>query len=182
MPPGWLDLFHVNSRGLCRGDSRLVAFYRHEVNADIFLDSLRHRKTLPAGGQVNILLLPSALICAENAQRGAGQQILEQVHHVVEVGIGLIKLNGRELWVVLCVHALVAEDAADLIHTLDTAHDEALEVELGGDAQIHIDIQRIVVGYKRSGRRAAGNGVENGRLDLHIAASVKEGAHIAYEL
>ena len=54
---------------------------------------------------------------------GGGQQILEQVHHVVEVGIGLVELDGGELRVVFGVHALVAEDPANLIHPVHAAHD-----------------------------------------------------------
>ena len=39
---------------------------------------------------------------------------------------GLIELAGGELGVMLGVHTLVAEDAADLVHTLHAADDQAL--------------------------------------------------------
>ena len=56
------------------------------------------------------------------------RQLLEQIHHVVKIGICLIKLNGGELGIVLGVHALVAEDAAYLVHTLDAADNKALQI------------------------------------------------------
>ena len=71
------------------------------------------------------------------------------------------------------VHALVAEDAADLIHALHAADDQALEGQLGRDAHVHVDIERIVVGNERTRGRAAGNGVEDGGLDLDIAHIVQ---------
>ena len=82
----------------------------------------------------------------------------------------------------LGVHALVAEDAAYLIDTLNAADDEALEVELRCNAQEHVDIKGIVMGNERSCGSTAGDGVENRCLDLHEAASVKERTDIAYKL
>ena len=73
-------------------------------------------------------------------------QLLYQIHHAVEIGESLIQLDAGELRVVLGVHALVAEDAAHLVHTVHTAHDEALEVQLGLDAQHHVHVQAVVVG------------------------------------
>ncbi len=103
----------------------------------------------------------------------ARRTALDDIHHVVEIGVGLIELHRGELGVVLGVHALVAEDAADLIHPLHAAHDQALQGQLGGDAHIHIDIQRIVVGDEGTGGGAAGDGVEHGGLHLHIAHIVQ---------
>ena len=82
----------------------------------------------PAGGQVDLLALPLHLIGAQDLLGGGGEQVLEQIHHAVEVGVGLVELHGGELGVVLGVHALVAEDAADLIHPVQAAHDQPLQV------------------------------------------------------
>ncbi|MPN32215.1 hypothetical protein SDC9_179691 [bioreactor metagenome] len=103
---------------------------------------------------------------------GTGQKRLEEVHHVMEVGVGLIQLHRRKLRVMLGVHTLVAEDAADLINPFQTAHHQPLEVQLSGDAHIHIQIQSIVVGDEGSGGGAAGDGVEHRGLHLHVAALV----------
>ena len=51
----------------------------------------------------------------------------------------------------LGVHALVAEDAAHLIHPVKAAHDQPLQRQLGFNAQIHIHIQGIVMGDKGPG-------------------------------
>ena len=81
----------------------------------------------------------------------------------------------------LCVHALVAEDAADLVHTLDAADNKAFEIKFGRYTQEHVDIQRIVMRYERTCGRAAGDGVKYGSFDLHVASAVEERADIAYE-
>ena len=53
------------------------------------------------GGQVDLLALPLHLVGAQNFLGSRGQQVLEEVHHVVEVGIGLVELNGGKLRVML---------------------------------------------------------------------------------
>ena len=46
------------------------------------------------------------------------------------------------------------------------AHEEALEVQFGGDSQIDVDAQRVVVRDERPGGRPTGDRVEGGPLDL----------------
>ena len=67
--------------------------------------------------------------------------------------------------------ALVAEDPADLEHPLDAADDQPLEVQLERDAQVQVDVERVVVGDERPGVGAAGLDVEHRRLDLDEAVA-----------
>ena len=180
--PGRLLAVHVHARGLRGGHGLGVAVDGHEVHAQVLVDSLGHGHARPAGSQRDVLALPVDLVCAEYLHRSAAEQVFKQVHHVVEVGVGLVQLDGGELGVVTGVHSLVAEDAAELVNALDAADDKALERQLGGYTQIHVHIQRIVVGYKGSRRRAAGDGVQHRRLDFHVSAAFQEAADIAHEL
>ena len=107
--------------------------------------------------------------------------ILGNVHHAVVIGVCLVQLDGGELRVVLGVHALVAENTADLIYLLKAAHDQALEVQLGRNAHVHIDVERIVVRDERARRRAARDGVETRGLDLHKAAAIHKLTDLAHD-
>jgi len=93
-------------------------------------------------------------------------------------GVGHVELADRELGVVREVDALVAEDAADLVHAVEAADDELLEVELGRDAHEEVEVERVVVRDEGLGRRAAGDLVHHGRLDLEEAEVVEELAHV----
>ncbi len=104
---------------------------------------------------------------------GLRDQHLGDVHHVVPVAERLVELHHRELRVVAGRHALVAEDPADLEHPLHAADDQALEVELERDAQIQIDVERVVVGDERAGVRAARLDVQHRGLDLDEPAIVQ---------
>ena len=82
----------------------------------------------------------------------------------------------------LGVHTLVAEDAADLIHPVQAAHNQPLQGQLCGDTHIHIDVQSVVVGDEGPGSGAAGNGVQHRRLYLHIAPFIQEVPDVLDEL
>jgi hypothetical protein len=71
----------------------------------------------------------------------------------VVVRVGLVELEHGELGVVLGADAFVAEVAVDLVDAVEAADDQALEVELGRDAQEEIEIERVVV--RLEGRAAA---------------------------
>jgi hypothetical protein len=94
--------------------------------------------------------------------------------------MGPVELEHGELGVVPGRDALVAEVAVDLVDLLQAADHQALEVQLGRHAQVEIQIERVVVGDERPGRRAAGDVVHHRRLDFEKTARVEEvpdGAH-----
>jgi hypothetical protein len=50
---------------------------------------------------------------------------------------------------------LVAEVLGQLVDALQAANDQALQVELGRDAQVEVAVQRVVVRCERARERAA---------------------------
>ncbi len=107
--------------------------------------------------------------------------ILGNVHHALIIGVCLIQLDGGELRVMTGVHALVAEDTADLVDVLETADDQTLEVQLGRNTQVHVDVQRIVMGDERTCCRTARDGVEARGLNLHKAAAIHKAADLTHD-
>jgi hypothetical protein len=73
--------------------------------------------------------------------------------------------------------ALVPEVAVDLEHLLETAHDQALEVELGCDAQKEVHVERVVMRLEGAGVGAARDRLHHRRLDLEEALRAHELAH-----
>ena len=74
----------------------------------------------------------------------------------------MIEFNGGELGIVLGVHTLVAELSADFIHLVKTANDATLQVKLGCDAKIHVNVKGVVVCDERTCICTACKGVEDG--------------------
>ena len=109
-------------------------------------------------------------VVPERGARGGDDHPLGQVHHVVVVGEGLVRLEHRELGVVPGVDALVAEHPPDLEHPLQAADDQPLEVQLQGDAQVHVEVEGVVVGDEGARRRPALDALQHRALDLHEAA------------
>ena len=157
--PGLVHAVHIDADALGKRDGGLgVTFDGHEVRAGHVLDGLRHRDARPRGREVDVVAEPLDLIGAEDLLRRAREDALKDVHHAVKVRVGLIELAGGKLGVMLGVHTLVAEDAADLVHALHAADDQTLQVQLGRDAHVHVDIKGIVVRDERTRVRAAGDG------------------------
>ena len=57
----------------------------------------------------------------------------------------------------------------------ETAYEQALERQLGGDAQVEVAVKGVEVGDEGLGVGAAEDGVHHGGLDLHVAV----GLHVA---
>src|SRR5206468_3505331 len=122
-------------------------------------------------------------VLAPHERQGAAQRVgqldeegLRQLHQVGVVGVRLIELERRELGVVHRRGSLVPEVPVDLVDALEAAHEQALEVELGGDAQVEVEVEGVVMCLERPGDRAAGDRLHHRRLDLEEAARVEEGA------
>ena len=163
------------------GNGVLIGFPVVEINAGILLDGFHHRQTLPVA-HINLLALISDLQTAANLERQALVHFLDQIHHAVKVGERLIQLDGRELRVVLGIHTLVAEDTADLVHAVHAAHDQALKVQLGLNAQDHVHVQGVVVGVEGAGRGTNLERSQNGGVNLQKALLIQIRADLLHDL
>ncbi len=50
------------------------------------------------------------------------------------------------------VHSLVAEVFGELIYPVKSTNDEAFEIQLIRNAQIHFDVERVVMRNERAGK------------------------------
>ena len=123
---------------------------------------LDHRGPPPRRGEVEVATAVGELGRAAHLVARCDDQLLGEGHDVAVVGVGLVELEHRELGVVAGRDALVAEHPADLEHPLEAADHQPLEVQLGGDAQEQVQVERVVVGDERLGRGPARDRVEDG--------------------
>ena len=144
-----------------------------DVDAGLVLDGLAHGEARPGRGQVDIVIAKPHAEVADGASRRGGH-LFDHRHHVVVVHVGLVGLEHRELGIVLEAHALVAEVLAHLVDAVDAADDAALEVQLGGDAQVQVTLELVVMGDERPRQGAAVERLQHGRLDLDETAPVEK--------
>ena len=71
------------------------------------------------------------------------------------------------------VHALVAEVLANLIDTLEAAHDETLQVQLCGNTAIEVDVQTVVVCDEGTCACTTSNALQDGSLYLGITSLIQ---------
>ncbi len=70
--------------------------------------------------------------------------------------------------------AFVTEVTVDFEHALKTAHHQTFEVEFRRDAQVHIQIQRIMMRDKRTRRRTAEDHLHHWGFHFHKVAANHE--------
>ena len=85
----------------------------------------------------------------------------------------LVELARGELRVVGEVDPLVAELAADLVHAVQAADDEHLQVQLGRHAHEQVEVEVVVVRHEGLGRRAARHHVHHRGFHLSVGKRSK---------
>ena len=103
---------------------------------------------------------------AVGGQRGVLDQLTAAVDPHQVVGVRLVGLQQGELRVVAEVDALVAERAAQFEHPLHAADAQPFQVQLGGDAQVQVEVVGVDVGDERAGVGAAVDLLQDRGLDL----------------
>ena len=98
------------------------------------------------------------------------QQFRGEIHQAVVIRVGLVELQHGELGIVVRGNAFVAEVAIDFVDALQPAHDQPLQIQLRRDAQVQIDIERVVMRDERPRRRAAIERLHHGRFHFDEAA------------
>ena len=171
------DLGQLNIVGFGAGDGVFVGLPVPEVHAGIFLYRIDHGQPFPVS-QIDLMALIRHHQTAADLLGHLLHHLFHQVHHAVEIGIGLVDLDGGELRIVLGVHSLIAEDAANLVNALHTAHDQAFQIKLRLDAQDHIHVQRVVVRIEGLGGGADLKGRQNRSIDLQETAAVKKSTQL----
>ena len=149
-----------------------------KVHAGVFLHRVNHGDAAEGLFHINDRAVIAEYCAAADGLCQMAEHLLGQVHHAVVVGVGLIQLHQGKFRIVSGIHALIAEDAADLIDALKAAHDQSLQVKLQRNAELSVLIQGIVVGDEGTGCRTAGILHQHGGFHLHEALVIQEPADL----
>ena len=152
------------------------------VGSDRLADEVDHPSPRPRSGEIDLAATDRHDRRAERVAGGLDDEPFGDRHHVGDVGKRLVQLHHRELGVVTGGDALVAEDAAHLVHPLHATDDQALEVQFERDPQVQLHVERVVVGDERPGVGATGLDVQDRRLDLGEAFGGERPAEARHEL
>ncbi|RUP48073.1 hypothetical protein BC936DRAFT_145003 [Jimgerdemannia flammicorona] len=162
---------------------------RRELDAELLLKCLHHidltewgREVDVHGGSLRSLRMVRDLVPTRDVFDHARDKGLGEVHEVVDVCIGHVKLTRGELGVVGEVDSLIPELASDLIDTVEAANDEHLEEELRRDAHEEVELEVIVVGDEGLSGGASCDLVHHGCLDLKETKVVEEAAEVVDDL
>ena len=100
----------------------------------------------------------------------SADHLLRHLDKVAIVRIGHVELEHGELGIVPGRDALVPEVAVDLVHALEPADEQALEVQLGRDPEVKVHVKGVVVRLEGPRRGAAGDGLHHRRFHFEEPA------------
>ena len=116
---------------------------------------------------------------AADAFGHAANQILDQLGHHFEIGVGPVSLEHGEFRIVPPRHALIAEVAVEFENLGESTDQQALQIQLRRYAQKKIHAQRIMMRFERRGRRAARHRLHHRCFHLEEAALLEKGTDLA---
>lgn len=105
-------------------------------------------------------------------------QALSDIHEVVHVCICHVEFADGELGVMCQVDAFVTEDAPNFVDAVEATDDELLQIELGSDTEVKIEVEIVMVRDERLGGRASSDHAHHGRLNFEETEGVKEAAEV----
>src|ERR1700688_3720312 len=124
----------------------------------MFDNGFAHGKTL----ELREIEFVFSVLYSRGASDVGGQQrkkIFVEVHQIAIVAVGLVKFQHGEFGIVLRRNSFIAEIAIDLVNAVKTSDGQSFQIELRGDAQVKVHVQRVVMGYEWTGGSAAGDGM-----------------------
>lgn len=160
---------------------------RRELLASGLLKGGDHLHAAPGGLPVDVVGLArlgveGGLVTTGDVLHETGNQLLGQVHDIVDIGVGPVELAGGEFGVVSEVNTLVTELATKLVHTLETTDDQHLQVQLGSNTHEQVHVEVVVVSNEGLGGGTTSDGVHHGSLNFDEVAVVEEVADVAHNL
>lgn len=162
-----------------------------ERDSELFLERLDHVVPVPRPLEVKLVDLRAVLpfrmelqrrLAAREVLDHAFHQALREIHDIIHVRIGHVELADRELGIMRQVDPFVPEDTANLVNAVQAPYDELLEVQLGRNAEVQVEVEVVVVRDERLGRRAARDHARHGRLDLEEPEAVEVPADVVDDL
>lgn len=146
-----------------------------ERNSKMLFKFLHHGDSPPGGSEVDadhmLGMIVGIRMMLKDVAPGEfldhlGEHIFGDIHQIIVVSVSHVELACSVFGIVSLVDRLVPEVLSDLEHSLQSAYDTLLEVQLGSDSHVQFHVQVIVMGHKGSGCGSTRNHVHHGSLNL----------------
>lgn len=160
---------------------------RRKLDVQLFLKSGDHVVTRPWTLELEIVHFVAVFSLGVELKLGLAvseildetlDQALSDIHDIVHVCICHVELADGELGVMCQVDAFVTEDAPNFVDAVEPTDDELLQIELGSDTEVEIEVEIVVVRDERLGGRASSDHAHHGCLNFEETEVVKEAAEV----
>ena len=126
-----------------------------EVDAGDLCDCIGHVQLFERRCQIELLAVILEDRSPVDRHLCLVENLFRDFHHALQIAVRHVAFHGGEFRIVVAVHAFIAELLAHLVDPVEAADDAALQIQFRGDAQVHVDVERIVMCHEGTRRCAA---------------------------
>ena len=148
----------------------------------IFLDRFTHGQFFERFTEVQRYVAVGHFRLTENILCQSTEQRFGQLDQIFVICVSHIEFHHGELWVMTYGNTFVTEVTVDFEYTLEATNHQTLEVQFRRDTQVHVEIQRVMVGDKRTRSGTARDHLHHRRFNFHKAAVHHELANTREDL
>ncbi|MNZ70286.1 hypothetical protein D3C78_886190 [compost metagenome] len=148
----------------------------------VFFDRLGHGQLHERLAEVEHFITVLHLSITQHVLGQGAEQRLGQFDQIFVIRVSHIEFHHGELWVMTRRNAFVTEVTVDFEHALEATYHQTLQVQLWGNTQVHIDVQRIVVSHEWTSRSTTRDHLHHRGFDFHEAAFHHEVTHRRHDL
>ncbi|CDL57796.1 FIG00640621: hypothetical protein [Klebsiella pneumoniae] len=147
---------------------------RHLGFRTVFLDRFAHGQFFKRLAEVEHLVAVRHFGIAEDVLRQGAEQRFGQLDQIFVIRISHVEFHHGELWVMTNGDPFVTEVTVDLEDAFEAANHQTLEVQFRRDTQVHVQIQRVMMGDERTRGSAARDHLHHRGFYFHKAAANHE--------
>ena len=174
---GAIDLHTLRLREL----GQLFLIHFGNVSASKMLDSLKHGIALPRALEIDDVIPYLHLGVAMQCESDSLHHLFHRVHHPFIILVRHVQFHLGEFRIMETVHTFVAEVLGELIHAVESTHNQFFQIQLIGNTQIERHIQSVVVGFERTGGSTTVERLQNRGFDFQIALFVQIVTHSVHQ-
>ena len=157
--------------------SQFFFIHSRHIDSCVLFNRINHGDASVRSFKINCVFANCCFGCSKHLHGYILQHLLGKFHHPIVVCVGYIYLHHSKLWIVCAVHSFISEVARKLVHTIKTTHNQTLQVQLIGNAQIEWHVQCIVMRGKWTSSCTTWYALQNRSVHLEVTSFIEKGTH-----
>ena len=131
-----------------------------------------HRNSFEWSFEADCFPIYFCICCSIYIDGSFFKELLRRIHHPQIIFVSSIEFKNCKFRIVCAVHSLVSEISREFVYPVKSPNDQSFQIQFIGNAQVHGNIQCIVMRCKRSGCRSTRNALQYWCIHFNRSSAV----------